>query len=205
MQAFILGAVTALASTGLGLYLAAYLKRKGENFATREDVGLLVEQVRAVTKTTKDIEARILGKVWTRQRTWELKRDIVLRGAGEFGAWFEAFMRLGSAYAADREEIRAGKGGNIEERGRRGERWNQLSREFLGSMWTLGIVCGKGLLESLRKTMELTKMVEYELLKGDPEAMLKHVPEFRMAVKAVLDAFRSEIEMAPLQEAQWEL
>lgn len=61
---------------GAGAYLGSYLKKKGENLATHEDIKQLVEQVSAVTKATKEIEAKI-SDVWTRQKHWEMKRDVV--------------------------------------------------------------------------------------------------------------------------------
>lgn len=46
-----------------GSYLGAYFKKKGENYATKEDLGDLVQQVRAVTTVTKEIEAKISDEV----------------------------------------------------------------------------------------------------------------------------------------------
>jgi hypothetical protein len=43
----------------VGAYLGSYLKKKGENLATHEDIDKLVKQVSAVTVATKQIEARI--------------------------------------------------------------------------------------------------------------------------------------------------
>jgi hypothetical protein len=77
--------VTAVVA-GVGAYLGSYLKKKGENLATHEDVGKLVAQVAAVTETTKQIEAKISHDVWDRQRKWEMKRD----------ALFEALKDIGS-------------------------------------------------------------------------------------------------------------
>jgi hypothetical protein len=47
------------ATAGAAAFLGSYLKRKGENLATHEDVDKLVRQVSAVTAATKQIEARI--------------------------------------------------------------------------------------------------------------------------------------------------
>jgi len=43
----------------LGRTSARISKKKGENLATHEDLDKLVVQVRAVTTTTKEIEAKI--------------------------------------------------------------------------------------------------------------------------------------------------
>ncbi len=44
---------------GAAAYFGAYLKKKGENLATHEDIDKLVQQVSAITAATKHIEARI--------------------------------------------------------------------------------------------------------------------------------------------------
>ena len=59
-------------------FFGSYLKRKGENLATREDLKHLIEQTAALTQTTKDIEAKISGELWDKQKRWELKRDLLL-------------------------------------------------------------------------------------------------------------------------------
>src|SRR5271168_3588938 len=64
--------VTLVGSFG-GAWFGAYFKKKGENLATREDVGEL-------TRITKEIEAKISDEAWDRQRAWELKRDVLLEG-----------------------------------------------------------------------------------------------------------------------------
>jgi type IV secretory pathway VirB4 component len=57
---------TALAS-GSGAFLGSYLKKKGENLATHEDIDKLVAQISAVTTTAKQIEATISNEMWQRQ------------------------------------------------------------------------------------------------------------------------------------------
>jgi hypothetical protein len=70
-------AVTTLVAGGAGAYLSSYLRKKGENLATQEDIRKLVDQVAAVTQATKQIEARISDEVWHRQRQWEMKKEAV--------------------------------------------------------------------------------------------------------------------------------
>lgn len=55
--------VSLLGSFG-GAWLGAYFKKKGENYATHEDLGKLVKQMEAVTTATKQIEAKISDEVW---------------------------------------------------------------------------------------------------------------------------------------------
>jgi hypothetical protein len=65
-------------SAGAGAFVGSYLKKKGENLATHEDINKLVDQVKSVTQATKEIEAKISGELWDRQRHWEAKRDSLL-------------------------------------------------------------------------------------------------------------------------------
>jgi hypothetical protein len=51
---------------GFGAYFGSYFRKKGENLATHEDISKLVDQVSAVTKATKEIEAKISSDVWDR-------------------------------------------------------------------------------------------------------------------------------------------
>lgn len=66
---------------GAGAYLGSYLKKKGENLATKEDLNDLKAQTAVLTQTTKEIESKIEDQMWNRQRQWELKRDTLLEAA----------------------------------------------------------------------------------------------------------------------------
>jgi len=66
-----------LAGGWAGAYFGGYLTKKGENLATHEDIDKLVDQVRAVKQTTREIEAKISDEVWDRQKRWELKREVL--------------------------------------------------------------------------------------------------------------------------------
>jgi len=56
-----------------GCILGSYLKKKGENLATHEDIDKLVDQVQAVTKATKEIETKISSDLWDRQKQWDVE------------------------------------------------------------------------------------------------------------------------------------
>ncbi len=66
-------------TAGLGSYFGAYLKRKGENLATHEDMNRLVEQVEATTRATEEIKSQVSGKLWETQERWKLKKDVYVR------------------------------------------------------------------------------------------------------------------------------
>jgi hypothetical protein len=62
----------------MGGYMQGYMSEKGKNLATHEDIDKVVDQVKAVTQTAKEIEAKISDQMWDRQKRWELKRDQLL-------------------------------------------------------------------------------------------------------------------------------
>jgi hypothetical protein len=63
-----------LVTAALGAYLGSYLKKKGENFATHEDIQKLVDQVRE----TERVKAEIADRMWDRQRRWDAKKDLYM-------------------------------------------------------------------------------------------------------------------------------
>jgi hypothetical protein len=77
MENLIAWGLTTLTSAFVGSYLAGYLKKKGENLATKEDVQDLAAQTALLTQTTEQIKAEITDKVWNKQRHWEMKRDAI--------------------------------------------------------------------------------------------------------------------------------
>jgi hypothetical protein len=74
-----------------GAYLGSYLKKKGENLATKEDIAEL-------TRATKEIEAKISHDVWNRQRQWEMKRDSVIAAIQALSATEDALMVVSTFY-----------------------------------------------------------------------------------------------------------
>jgi hypothetical protein len=69
--------VTTALGAGIGAYLGSYLRKKGENLATHEDIDKVLDQVSAVTKTTKQIEARISNEVWQKERKSDLQLKLI--------------------------------------------------------------------------------------------------------------------------------
>jgi hypothetical protein len=86
-----------------GAYLGGYLKKKGENLATHEDIEKLVDQVRAVTQTTKEIEAKISDDVWNRQKRWELKREVVFEATRALAGIEDALVGLHSVTQVEKQ------------------------------------------------------------------------------------------------------
>lgn len=75
-MAGVVGALRAQAVIALvaavGAYFGSYLREKGKNLATHEDIDRVV-------RATEDVKAEISGELWERQNRWTFKRDIYVR------------------------------------------------------------------------------------------------------------------------------
>src|SRR5258708_33115157 len=92
----------AVAASGFLGFLAGYMKKKGENLATHEDIAKLVEQMSAVTKATKDIEARISSDLWDRQKRWEPKREVLFEATRRLADVEDGLLSIDSVLQVER-------------------------------------------------------------------------------------------------------
>lgn len=97
MKDLLLWCLGVVASAFVGSYLAGYLRKKGENLATHEDLNKLVAEMEATTAATKAIEARISDEVWNRQRHWELKKEAVFSVMQALGKADDALLAYSAA------------------------------------------------------------------------------------------------------------
>jgi hypothetical protein len=70
----------------LSYYLAAYVREKGKNLATKEDID-------KITKKTEEIRAQISGDLWVKQRRRELQLDVINRMNGVLADFFDSEIR----------------------------------------------------------------------------------------------------------------
>jgi hypothetical protein len=177
-----IGALWTLVVGGVGAYFGAYLKKKGENYATREDVAEL-------TRITKEIEAKISDEVWNRQRQWEFKRDVLLQAAKGLAACHGAIVELAIAFKAT-----GGSEGLTQNRVQRSREWTAASSEFSTSTRMLvDLVCEKESRVAFAQFGELTRDIACETMDGDPEAFTKAARDFRAKYAVACNALRKEL------------
>ncbi len=92
--------VTTALGSGAGAFLGSWLRKKGENLATHEDIDKLIDQVAAVTDTTETIKAQIGSDLWTRQSVWQQKRDAYAKILNVSHSLRESLIDLTQAYRA---------------------------------------------------------------------------------------------------------
>jgi len=76
---YVLIVTITLVAGGVGAFVGAYLKRRGETLATKADFDVLSDQVRQQTRETEQIKSEIARAGWIHQRRWDLKREIYWR------------------------------------------------------------------------------------------------------------------------------
>jgi hypothetical protein len=85
IAAFLISAAINVLVLVFAAFFKAYGTKKGENLATKEDLQNVLEQVKAVTRTTEEIKTELSEKTWSKQRHWDMKRDAALDVMKIFG------------------------------------------------------------------------------------------------------------------------
>lgn len=191
--AFLLNA----ALVGAGIYLSSYLKKKAEHLATREQFKDLQKETAELTRTTKEIEAKISDEVWNRQRRWELKRDLLLDMAKKMSAAYDA---LTAVYATYNETAKRAKTGDVlPERAGAIGKWASASTEFDTMVSQVALVCNPELTQALRVLrIHMGTTYQNTTMKG-PEEYNKAIPEYVTKIYAIQTMIRKELGIDPDQ------
>ncbi len=188
LQTLVLCGLTTLgafAGSGVG----AYFRKKGENLATHEDITKLVEQVRAVTTTTKEIEGKISDDYWRRQKHWESKRGVVFEVVRKLRVADDALLRLQTAHRMPME-----RPGNwapyIEEAA---QEWRSAISGFSEASMLASVVCGEELTNACNELRILLNDTAIEVVRGLRQAYDNSAPRLGklsgMVARAALKEF----------------
>lgn len=126
---------TLIIASGIGSYIGSYLKKKGENLATHDDLDKLVAQMQATTEATKAIETRIDDQIWNKQRQWEMKRDVLLGLARTISDFEQAVMDIGAKIERHGNSVYEAERFN-----RALAAWNATSAKFEQDSFVAGLV-----------------------------------------------------------------
>ena len=178
---------------GAGAYLGSYLKKKGEDLATHEDINKLVDQVRAVTTATKEIEAKISSDVWDLQKRWELKRDVLFQTTKAIAEVESTLLFLGAAYSIQNKQQDTGNRNAFQEDvNAANEKSFEAMRDFDQAALLTTLVCGKEINGLLANFATLTRRMAKDMA-DNPEVFKKSGKELRQRVDAIASAMRKEM------------
>ena len=60
----------------VAIFIGSYLRKRGENYATKADFDTLLAQLRISTHATEEIKNQLSRGTWVDQKRWELKKEI---------------------------------------------------------------------------------------------------------------------------------
>jgi hypothetical protein len=196
VQSVIAWGLTTLVGAFGGSYLGSYMSKKGENLATHEDVGKLVDQVRAVTAATKEIEARISNDVWDRQKRWELKRDVLFEIIKKSGTVSDTLTRLEAFYQTQRsQKIDVVGPERMKTLIDASKAFNDSANAFENAGLLAGLVCGKELVDAANQFILLVRNIAVALGNANADALQQNKGEFVQRMHAITVTVRKELEV----------
>jgi hypothetical protein len=195
--------LTALAS-GAGAYFGSYLKKKGENLATHEDIDKLLEQVSAVTKTTKEIEAKISDDVWSRQKHWELKRDVLFDVAKGLGSIVDALTDVFAVYETDSKSTQTEKENPARSQKRIEAivRFNDAANQVDQTVSLVALVCGDEVKRELHGFGLFHRRLSQKITAGQPDAFMPSLSELVARREKIIALMRKEMGIEPEPSAK---
>src|SRR5262249_269029 len=95
--------LTTLGALFVGGFLTSYMKKKGENYATKEDAKDILDQLKTNTQATKEIESKISGELWNKQKQWEMKKEAIFNCVKRLAQVEEALVGLHAVRQIDQK------------------------------------------------------------------------------------------------------
>jgi hypothetical protein len=194
LESLVRWGITTLVAAFVGAFLAGYLKKKGENLATHEDIDKLLQQVAAVTQTTKEIEAKVSGEMWERQQQWELKKGAFIKVINEIAAVQDALTLLDSTFAGARQST------NPEAvpawTNRKVEAVDTLQRVSLSLDCAIAVallVSGEDVKQAIHKVRGCIAEIKRKIHANTPEAFVGSIPKLIADMTTLTDSIRREL------------
>jgi|ERR1022692_791970 hypothetical protein len=170
-------AITTVVGSWAASFLGAYLKKKGENLATHEDINKLVDQVSAVTTATKEIESKITSDVWDRQKRWELKREVLFETTKRIAIARSALTHLCAVYTTEKASKEKGQPERLEKRIEVGAEWTEAANELDQATSLVALACGPEVQKAVHAFAIFAGDLAEEITQGRPEAFTTSTKE----------------------------
>lgn len=196
------GIVALLSAIGgwIGGYLGAYAKKKGENYATKEDFHDLKTQTADLTSITEEIKDKILFDTWDRQKRWELKQGVLFEATRRITEVDDSLMSLNST-------LKIGPQFDHhlmweESKAKALKRWNKGISALDETRFFVTVVCGKDTINAVDDYATLATQI-VAAFKNDAEAYAKQTKELTRRMLVSRLAIRKELgfESLPMYQS----
>ncbi|HEX4545406.1 MAG TPA: hypothetical protein VH110_03515 [Candidatus Acidoferrum sp.] len=187
-------AFAAIAGAFFGWFLKPYLGKKGD-LASHEDIDQVRDEVRAVAAAAKEIEAKILGDVWERQKRWELKRDVLFDAVKKSAAVHQAMTKAHAAYQTDKAAMARGESARVTDHLKVGGVFFEATAELDDTYLLVSLVSGGETRKALGELIPLAREIGMKVTDGHPETLLESRGEVSKKLAAVTAAVRKELEI----------
>lgn len=180
-------------------YLTGYAKKKGENLATHEDIGKLTDEVAAVTKTAKEIEAKISSDVWDRQKRWELKREVLSEATRKASQLNDTLRTLHTTLHLVRNDPFPDDVDLLRRKKEILTRWNKAVSEFTETTLWVGVVCGQEVTMAIHDLAVVATTIAVDVNKGEGNYE-EEMEKFNGKLFVTLKAIREELGIDTLDQ-----
>jgi hypothetical protein len=185
---------TAIVAGG-SAYCGTYLKNKGKNLATREDLEGIVTEVRAVTKTAEEIKADIGNDVWSRQRQWELKQEVLFEATRRVAAVFEALKALENILQTEIKNPAIKNDLWTQMTVDENAKWFKTTAALSESKLFVSLTCGKDVLEAIEKFSHVTTTIATKISRDDGAIFRQSAQELFALQDKIRDTIRKELKI----------
>jgi hypothetical protein len=144
-------------------FLPGYMREKGKNLATKEDIQELARQTRILTQTTKEIEARISIGVWSKQQRWDLQKTALLDSLKDLATAETFLVRLVQTFVDTKDRPQGWETRRKEANEKYAERLNNFWRTQLA----IEIVCGSEIGSHFQEIDTILDRVRKSLKQGE--------------------------------------
>ena len=175
-------------------YFGAYFSKKGENRAIHEDIDKLVDQVRAVTQTTKEIEAKISNEVWDRQKQWELKREVLFEATKRLAELNDGLLALDTLYQVQKKENKHDDPSWVVIRHNGVMEWKRVAKNFEETLQLVHVACTIQTIRVFAEVSRKTTAIAADITsKNDTEIYKASLTEIERLRAAARMAIRKEL------------
>lgn len=193
MEQYVIAALTFVVGLFTGSFFPSYMKKKGENLATHEDIDKLVEQMQAVTQATKEIEAKISNDMWDRQRRWEIKKDALFEALKEL-ADLEASVNPLIVTHTKHSALDASPQFLLDKKDKAMNAYQEASERFLRARLLAVVVCNLELMNKFDKCQSSLVLVMTNAIRGDIDAAYEHLHESLLRIHDLAQSIGTELQ-----------